>query len=134
LQRKGLRWQNYFVIFCDGDERHQLRHEMRCLLPNCNEPNHRRGLCSTHYGQFTRALAEIPEENREQFEEDLISQNKLLPSAKPGKKQEPNVFREVAEKYVVAPSDAVITPAPATRKGKIAPKPAAKQARKKNSG
>ena len=56
----------------------------KCLL--CDLPQKSRGLCATHYTQYTRALAAVPIEKKKDFEQRCISAGKLNAKKSPGGK------------------------------------------------
>jgi hypothetical protein len=59
----------------------------------------RRGLCSSHYQAFLREWRQIPEANRDAFEQELIAAGMLLPRKSPGYRAKPSQFSVIAEKY-----------------------------------
>ena len=70
----------------------QLDAEGKCVA--CKKParNRRRGLCVADYNKFVRALSQVPEEYREQFEQRLIDRGLLLPSRQGQRSGKDNVF------------------------------------------
>ena len=70
----------------------QLDSEGKCVA--CKKParNRRRGLCVADYNKFVRALSQVPEEYREQFEQRLIDRGLLLPSRQGQRSGKDNVF------------------------------------------
>ena len=51
----------------------------QCVLPECDRPLDRRGLCSQHYGQFYYALKRKGSaEERDAFEQEMIRQGLVL--------------------------------------------------------
>lgn len=78
----------------------------QCLICNkqgTEEQPNRRGLCAAHYEQFRRAKEILPENKKDQFEQDMIAAGNILPPQKGGRATV-NPFAEAAQKYL-SPND-----------------------------
>lgn len=53
-------------------------HNAKCLL--CDKTEYERGLCTTHYPRYRRAVQALPLDQRESFEAAQIAAGKILPS------------------------------------------------------
>jgi hypothetical protein len=66
---------------CPPNSKHrsdQQAHNAKCLL--CDKTEYERGLCTTHYGRYHRAVQNLPLDQRESFEAAQIAAGKILPS------------------------------------------------------
>lgn len=74
-----------FVIMLDATPKRTVKKAVeakvaagQCLL--CSEPQHKRGLCTQHYGEYRVALSRVPHSKRSEFNARLIQEGQLMPS------------------------------------------------------
>jgi hypothetical protein len=67
----------------------------RCLIPNCENPPSKRGICGTHYNAFLAEKNKQPKSKRAEFERLAVEKGLLKPAELGGRPRADNPFAAV---------------------------------------
>ena len=69
----------------------------KCLIPECENNYHSRGLCPKHYSLFVRELKSRDDEKKVEFEADAIKQGLILEAHAVSGIKDPSPFEECGQ-------------------------------------
>lgn len=68
----------------------------RCLVPSCENPPHKRGICGTHYNAFLQEKNKLPKQKHAEFERLAVKEGLLKPAELGGRPKASNPFAVLA--------------------------------------